>query len=55
MALEIRATPILTGKDAERIQRIMRENEKNPRPRNEERKRWVEVILKKAGMQTNYG
>ena len=33
MALEIRSTPVLTGKDAERFIREAEENEKNPQRR----------------------
>ena len=33
MALEIKSTPVLTGKDAERFIREAEENEKNPQRR----------------------
>lgn len=35
MALPIKDTPILTGEDAERFERIMAENEKKKVPREE--------------------
>ena len=48
MALEIRATPTLEGKHADRLVKIMEESKKNRKPLSKEIKKQTKAILAKA-------